>query len=183
MALTTAQQATLKAAILADGVLNALPNNSDGAFEIAAQLNAQASPDFYVWRSTTSTDIILNNVVWANMTPLDAPDGTQLWMNRALACQGKQFNVQTMLVGRTSVPSGKTTFRNGLQDALTNIPAGAGGALIAAGWIAVRDSMKRLANRVEQVFATGGNGALATPADLAFEGSVSYQDVYTARNS
>jgi len=43
-ALTTAQYQTLKAAIVADPTLSAQPLNSDGAFAIAAALNAIASP-------------------------------------------------------------------------------------------------------------------------------------------
>jgi len=46
MALTPAQQQTLKAYIEADATLNAFPLNSDGAFEIAKLLNLDASPDY-----------------------------------------------------------------------------------------------------------------------------------------
>jgi hypothetical protein len=183
MSLTSGQLAALKADILADGTLNAKPNNQDGDLEIAAAYNLTAVPDFTVWRSTTTTDEIFNGVTWANLTPNDAPDGTQTWLNRALACQGKQFNVQTMLSGRATLASGKTNVRAGLQDALSNVPSGAAGATVSAGWTVVRDSMKRNATRGEKLFATGGNGAFATPADLAFEGNLSWQDVYNARTS
>ena len=50
MALTPAQQATLKTFVEADSTLNAFPHNSDGAFAIAEALKADASPDFIVWR-------------------------------------------------------------------------------------------------------------------------------------
>jgi hypothetical protein len=181
MALSTAQLATLKADILADGALNAKPNNSDGDLEVAAAYNI-VDASYEVWASTTSADIVSNGITWANLTPTDAPDSTQLWMNRSLACQGKQFNVQTMLAGRASIASGKSNIRAGLQDALTNVPSGAAGATVSAGWTGVRDSMKRLATRAEKLFATG-SGTFASPSDLVFEGNLSWQDVYNARSS
>jgi hypothetical protein len=182
MPLSASQLATLKADIAADGVLSALPNFGDGPYTIAKAYNV-LDATFTVWRSNTSADDIFNGVVWANMTPADAPDGTQTWLNRAMACQGKQFNLQTMLTGRSTIASGRSSIRAGLQDALTNVPAGAGGATVAAGWVSVRDSMKRLATRAEKLFSTGGNGAFATPSDLNFEGQISFQDVIDARNS
>jgi hypothetical protein len=182
MSLSPAQLAALKADIIADGALNAKPNNQDGDMEIADAYKATAVPDFTVWRSTTSADDVFNGITWANLTPNDAPDASQAWLNRALACQGKQFNVQTMLSGRTTVASGKINIRAGFQDALTNVPSGAAGAAVSAGWVTVRDGMKRSANRGEKLFATG-NGAFATPADLVFEGNLTWQDIYNARSS
>jgi hypothetical protein len=41
---------------------------------------------------------------------------------------------------------------------------------------------KRLASRVEQLFATG-TGSDAVPATLGFEGPISVNDVEAARNS
>jgi hypothetical protein len=183
MALSPAQLAALKADIIADGALNAIPNSSDGNYAIAAAYNLDAAPVFTVWRSTTPADDVFNGITWANLTPNDAPDASQAWLNRALACQGKQFNVQTMLSGRTTVASGKINIRAGFQDALTNVPSGAAGAAVSAGWVTVRDGMKRNATRAEKLFATGGNGAFATPADLVLEGRISLQDVTDARNS
>ena len=185
MSLTTAQLATLRADITADGTLSQIPNNSDGAYAVAAAYNAAAVPTFYVWCSSVSVDQIFNTVTWANLTPADAPDTTQLWMNRALACQGKKFNIQTMLTGRTSLLTGLASVRAGLQDALTNIPSGAGGSILTAGWVALRDGpLKRTATRGEQLFANtaGGNGlALATPAALVIEGQITVSDVLNAR--
>ena len=64
MALTTAQQATLKAAIEADATLNAFPSTLDGAFAIAALLNLPASPDFWVWRTNVPTADCKKAMVW-----------------------------------------------------------------------------------------------------------------------
>ena len=72
--------------------------------------------------------------------------------------------------------------RAGWQDALTNIPAGASGALVSAGWTTVRDTFKRLATRGEKVFATG-TGTQATPGVLGWEGSLRDADVVLALNS
>lgn len=183
MSLTPAQLATLKADILADGTLNAKPDTPDGNIEVAAAYNALAAGPFTVWASTTPTSTVFDAIIWASLTPTDAADGTALWTNRNLMCQSKQMNVQTMLVGRESISSGKANIRAGLQDALTNVPSGASGANLAAGWTAVRDGMKRSATRGEKLFATGGNGAFGTPADLGFEGQLTYSDVHQARIS
>lgn len=128
--------------------------------------NSNASPAFYVWRDTTPTSEIYDAINWANFTPADAPDATAAWTNRSLACQGKQFNLQTLLSGRESINTGKTNIRAGLQDALTNIPSGAGGANAVGGWPAVKNAIQRPATRFEKLFATG-TGTTNTPATLA----------------
>ena len=56
MTLTTAQQATLKAHIVATPELNAFPNNEDGAAGIANLLNTKTSPDFTVWKTNVQLD-------------------------------------------------------------------------------------------------------------------------------
>ena len=124
----TTQLQTLKAAITGatDPTLIAARdagNNTD----IAAWFNVAS--EFIVWRSSTSVSEVQDAVVWANMTPAGAPDGTAAWTNRALGCQGKQFNLQNLIVGRDQINSGKANIRAGLQDALTNVPSGAGGAM------------------------------------------------------
>ena len=45
-------------------------------------------------------------------------------------------------------------FRQGLQDALQNVPAGVAGALLDGGWVAVRNVLKRLGTRFEVMFST-----------------------------
>ncbi len=121
--LTSAQLATLKADIAANtnqigGVqIKDMPNNDDAAFAIAAWYSANASPDFNVFRSNIPVDEVYDQITWANFTPSDAPDNTATWTNRSLSCQGKQFNLQTMLVGRASFNAGKITQRAGLNDA------------------------------------------------------------------
>jgi hypothetical protein len=181
--MTPAQSTTLGTDINADATFNntaLYPHTSDGAIAIAAIYNADAAGPYTVWRSSISTDVVFDGVTWANFTPVDAPDATVIWTNRSLACQGKQFNLQTMLSGRLTIACGRSTIRAGLQDALTNLPSGVSGATLSAGWVAVRDSFKRNASRFEKLFATG-TGTFAAPADMVLEGPVSYQDVQQAR--
>lgn len=181
-ALTPAQQATLKADILADPVLSEKPMNSDGAYDIAAAYNLPAAVDYYVWKTSISTSDVFDQITWANFTPQDAPDGTQAWANRSLACQGKQFNVQTILTGRESINPSKANIRAGLQDALTGLPSGASGANKNGGWANVNAVLYRKTNRIEKLLATG-SGTTVSPSLLGYEGSISYQDVELARNS
>lgn len=178
MALTNAQLIALKAEIAADPALNALPNTADDAFTIADALNLAV--DFYVWNTNVQTQVVFDAITWTNLTPADAPDGTALWTNRSLACQGKQFNLQTMLTGRESINAAKTNIRVGLQDALTQLPSGPNGAARSGGWAAVQLVLQRKATRAEKVLATG-TGTTASPALLSFEGSLFYQNVLDAR--
>jgi hypothetical protein len=180
VALTPAQQATLKAAILADSTLNAQPNSPDGAFEIARLLNLEASPAFYVWRTTTPAGEIMDAIAWSKLTPAGR-DATQAWANRSLECQGRQFNIQTILGFRDQITTGKARVRTGLQDALEAVPSLANGNTQDAGWVNVEPIIKRKANGAEKLFATG-TGSLASPASLVFEGQLTYLDVLDARN-
>ena len=202
MALTPAQLLLLKADILANvatipagqpwtngfaGVaVNAVPNSGDGNATVAGWYSQKAIPDWIVWRDVPMEDI-LNLITFANMTPLDAvpttPDLTvQVWIARSLACQGKQFNLQNLTIGRTTAPMEAANYRAALQDALTGLPAGAAGAIIAANWAGVRDAAKFTALRVEKVLSTG-TGSTASPADLGYEGTVTADQIEAARSA
>ena len=177
--MTPAQHATLKAYILADANFNMQPHNSDTAYAIAAAYNQEYAPAFVVWASTVPASTVFDNIAWASFTPADVPDGTTLYTNRALLCQGKQFNLQTMLVGRDQIATGKTSLRNGLKDALQGVPAGTGGANLDAGWATVKAAIVRNVTILEKIFATG-TGTAATPGDLVVEGPISYPEIVTA---
>lgn len=188
MNLAPAQLATLKADILADGVLNQITRNADGFAQIADAYNVAAAGPFFVYRTNVPVQDIYDQIVWANLTPTDAPDGTQTWANRSLACQGKQFNVQIILQGQNIINAAKVNVRAGLQDALTNVPSGVAGAIVSAGWNPVRDNaLARTATRLEKLFAstaggkTGATAALA--ATMGAEGLVSGANVEAAFNS
>jgi hypothetical protein len=159
--LTTEQLATLKAAILADPVLAALPAGSDGAYAVAEALNRPASPDFIVWKTNVSVDEIMRNgMAWDR--------------------------VDNLTVGKARIWDWMT--RLGTFDASkTNIRAGIDAAWVGtAADLAVRATVythcKRLATRAEKLFATGGSGTDAAPATMDFEGALHYSEVERARS-
>lgn len=156
--LTPAQLQTLKAAIAADPVLNAFPNTSDGAFEIAAALNLPAAPAFYVWRSEYTADQMRAAII-NGITQLDALTASKrdslLWLSQSTV--------------NASLASTRTAF-----DDLT----GSQNTLKAA----IIDGAKRAASRAEKILATG-TGSFAAPAVAGWEGTLSYQDVQAARSA
>lgn len=139
------------------------------------------STAYVVWRSSTPASEVFDAINWASLTPADAPDGTAAYTNRALACQGKQFNIQLLTMGREQIASNKINVRNGIKDALQSVPAGAGGALLDAGWVAVKTAMTRIATRAEQLWATG-TGTSASPGALTFEGAIDWQTASWVRS-
>ena len=179
MPLTSDQLIALKADILANNDLSSQPNNGDGNFEISRLYGLPASPDFYAYRRNIPSTEIFDKIDFAKLTPADSPDGTQTWANRSLCCQGKQFNLQ-LILDRSIIDATKTQTRSSLQDALTNIPSGANGATLSA-WVPVRDSLYEKASRGEKLFATGV-GSTASPATRVVYGTISAQDIETARN-
>lgn len=178
--LTDAQAVTFKAAVLAETDPTAVALRTAGSTgDLAAWYNQDSA--FVVWRSTTSTSVISNNITWANFTPADAADGTALFTNRAYVCFGKQQNLQNLLIASPNsvMATGFPTIRTGLQDCLTGLPSGASGATQAAGWLSVKAAIVRNARRGEKVFATGTGTAL-NPGDLIWEGLISNDDVVKA---
>jgi len=176
--LTESQIATLTPIVMAQPALVIAANTGDN-YAISDWLNTRDEA-FYVWKTYLQTQDIFDNITWANFTPQDAPDGTQAWANRSLACQGKQFNVQTLLTGRESINPSKQKIRDGLQDALTAIPSGANGATKAGGWNTVVAVMYRTATRAEK-YLSAGTGTTASPAMLVFEGFVTAQEASLMR--
>lgn len=164
--MTNSELIALKSAILSDANLTTfVAEGATGA--IAEYLRGPST--FVVWRTYAPVADIDDAIIWANMTPTDAPDGTAIYTNRALFAQAKQISLQTMVQGQQSISSAKANVRAGLQDALTNLPTGAGGATQAAGWAAVRLAMQRNASHFEKIFATG-TGTTASPGTLVLEG-------------
>lgn len=177
--MTPSQLATLKAGILADPTTAGYIGAGTPGYCVA-YLNGDST--FVVWQARTSVEKIMDAIVWANLTPSDAPDGTALWTNRNLQCQSKQLNLQTILQGRTLIDGRNANVRAGLQDALTGLPAGAGGATIAAGWVNVKPVLQRFATRAEVLFSSG-TGTSAAPGALTWEGWVSNNDINEAMNT
>jgi len=156
--MTPAQQVVLKAAILADPALATQPSDGDGLGVIATALNALASPDFIVWKSS--------------FTPSDA---------RAAIIKGAS-QMDNLTVGKRDsllwLVSETVDCRDpSVQQALSDL-CGLQTVLKAA----LLSAMKRKATRVEQLFSSG-TGSDASPGITTFEGSVSANDVDAARRS
>lgn len=163
MALTPAQLAALKAAIEADGTLNAFPNNSDGAFAIAALLNQEASPAWVVWKtSVTRKEILQNGFDWTRLDNLSV---------------GKARVWSDIFVDGV-INAGKANVRAGIDSVWV------GTAADLAVRAAVYVHCKRNATRAQKLFSTG-TGSDATPAtmdeniDDSFQ--LSFSDVQSAR--
>lgn len=158
--LTQAQLATLKAAIVADNTLNSQPNNSDGNENISVALDALASPDYYVWRTSVLTQDLFSDPAfdWTRVDNLSV---------------GKARIVEWLQMAGTLNPS------------QANVRAGFSAAFSAAGDVAtlaaILGACKRKATKGEKIFATG-NGIIANPSVMAVEGTLSAQDINTARN-
>lgn len=180
-----AQLQTLGAYIAADPVLSLIPNSNDGAYEVAAALNLPASPAYSVWQTSVPTQDIFDAIDWAKYTPSDAPDGSGTWTNRLLMIQTKQMNLQNIVVGRDTINGAKANVREGLRDALIQLPAGASGSgVTAAGANAVNvlNKMIRPARLIEKILVTGtATTGSVTAGLMGYEGTVSPGDVSTAR--
>ena len=182
--MTPQQLTALRAAIDATPAWAAFPMTGDGHYDLANLLSGQANPPFWVWSKRVEVQAIRAAVIWANLTPADAPDGTQAWANRSLQCQGKQFNLQMIVPMTGTLDSSDLNLRNGLQDALTGVRSGAGGVAQSAGWTAVQQVLSRRALFIEQILAdtTVGNGSTRVQsASLVWEGRVTAADVAAAR--
>lgn len=184
MSLTLAQQQALKAAINANPTWAAYPLTGDGYYDLAVALNQEASPAFWVWSTNAPVGPVRAAIVWASLTPNDAPDGTQAWANRSLQCQGKQFNLQMIIPFTGTLDASDANLRAGLQDALQGVRSGSGGAAQDAGWAAVRNTLARKAKWGEKILAstsTGDGSTRAQSATMVFEGSLTNVDIAAAR--
>lgn len=171
------QLTTLKAAVLASldlAIQAAAATRNDT--ELARLLNLPGA--FSVWRINVPTSELVGAIKLASFTPVDAPDDTMLYNNRCALCELKQNNIR-LLLQREVITAQKLSTRQDLTDALTNVPAGAGGAAIDAGWLGankVKATITRLATVAERAFATG-TGTAGQPGDLGWEGEVSIDDI------
>lgn len=171
--MTPAQITTLRTAIF--GNVTAAPLLAAGNLTgLLSWLNGPST--FVAWRSVTPASDVMDAIAWASMTPTDTPDGGAAALQREYRCQGKQLNLQIMLQGRESIPTGRANVRAGLSDALLNVPAGAGGTMLDAGWLGagkVKAAISRFASNAEKVFATG-TGTANAPGTLGeLDGDVS----------
>jgi hypothetical protein len=158
MTLTSGQRATLKADIVAKSAagqpLQALvaAGDWDG---VAAYYNATASPSFTVWKSNVSINEVGRNFNATELAGLTTANLTRL---------------QTLAM---FLASGVNPSLAGIRQFFDDVFSGAGGALTRAALLIL---WKRLAFRIEQLFATG-TGTDASPAILVLEGVVTAQQL------
>lgn len=156
--LTTEQQAALKAYVEADPTLNSRPHTYDGAYTLAEDLRAVASPDFIVWKTSVSIDEIMRNGMdWARVDNLSVGKARIWdWMGRLGSFDASKVNI-----------------RAGIDATWVGTAAD----------LAVRATVythcKRKANRIEKLFATG-TGSDASPGTMVIEGGVDYREIYSA---
>jgi len=159
--MTNDQLTTLRDYILSVPAWAALPVNSDTSYFIADELRKEASPAFVVWRSSVTQDEIMQNGFdWARVDNLSVGKA-RIWE--------WLFDNQSA----TFSPS-KINVRAGIDECWK------GNAADLAVRAAVYVHCKRNANALEKLFATGA-GTDASPATMAVEGGLSYQQVDQAR--
>jgi hypothetical protein len=129
---------------------------------------------------------VQNAVAYANMTPAQAipasGDALQIWIAKALLAQGKQFNLQNLLMDSDTLNFALPNIRAGIQDSLTALPTKADGTTQTGGWNVLQNLISRASTVAEKLLSTG-TGSQAVPATMGFEGSITPQDVIDAYNS
>ena len=156
MHLPLAQLTTLKTSIAADPALVALGQSPDAAFAVAAAYNLPATPDFWVWRTRIAAREVRKNVVWTE------------YIGRSV---GEKSAFELMMFDG-ELDGSDPNIRTGILD----IFAGGTATTTRTNLTALA---KRLATRSEKLFAAG-TGTNATPATMAVEGDLNYQDVLDA---
>lgn len=157
--LTTAQQSTVKAAILADGALAPLtsgPGTDYGA--IAAAMSAAASPVYWVWRTSVSRAELYNKA---------SPTGS-FW--DWTIYKGQSATEQNAWVQMFMGDAADFSQQN-LRDGIGKIFGAANAQTthcLAIG--------RRQANRVERLLASG-TGSTGSPGVMAFEGELRITDI------
>lgn len=159
--LTPAQAATMKADIAADQELNALPLTGDGAWAIAIAYNTVVTPSWYVWRSDVPVDEIMRNGMdWTQVDNLNVGKARIWdWMTRLGAFNAAKLNI-----------------RAGIDACWT------GTAPMLAVRTAIYTHCNRPATRLEKLFSTG-SGTTGSPATMAVEGVIAYQEIEALRNT
>lgn len=167
MPLTSAQNAVVKANILASPDLNAFPANIDGAYGIADLYNLPAAPNFIVWKARLHEQEI---------TSLTSAEGTVWsWPSFITRSVGEQTGWARMFNGTYTINPSLAQVRAGIAD----IFSGGTGAAQRTHLLAIA---KENATRIEKLLASGA-GTTADPATRPFVGNISPQDVFNARVS
>lgn len=178
MALSNSQLSALQADILADPVLTAYPNNSDGAFEISKAYNQPAAPSYWVWRTSVPKSELVNTI------SIDTDGTTQrsfIWVGNGFISRtvGELTAWQELFNGTQSVNPSLANVRQAFLD----IFSGTGNA--ASNRIHLGNVARKLATRVQKLFSSG-TGSAASPATMqdgiGQDFLLSFQDVEQARN-
>jgi hypothetical protein len=174
-----------------NAVFNGTPLSGGDALIIANWYNQAASPDYLGWAvvDKSAIDALIDKSTY---TPTDAAPASGataqatndalLFQNRAIVGQLKQANAQWLTAGAGRLDARVASLRKNFQDCMRQIPMGAAGASLDAGWGAaaspgvVRTGMMRKLTNLEVVFAVVGSGAGNQGADP--RGSATNPDVY-----
>lgn len=190
MPLTSAQIAILGNAIDSETDPVFVGYRNEGATGLMTQwLNQPATPSHAVWSSVVNVGTILDAISFDVYTPTALPtDATAtIYTARILAIQTKQMNLQNMLIGRESINCSRSRVREGLLDAVVDIPSGANGALrSAAGASGARllNALTRPATRGEKIFSdTSTTTGTVTAFNLGYEGFITDAEVVLAINT
>jgi hypothetical protein len=162
MQFSPAQVTALKAYIATQPTLLAQLNTGQDQ-AVADALNANASPDFWVWRTSVSqleivTTTTADGTVWS-------------WPAFIARTQGERDGWREMFADGGSVNASLANVRQGFADIFSNGPAGAAAQrthLLTVG--------RRKATLAEKVCASG-TGSTASPGTLDLEGAVAAGDV------
>lgn len=163
MALNAQQLATLKTFVGTVPEWVALPNDSDTAFFIAAELNKPSNPAFVVYKSNETVAAVGQAV---NYVAFEALTTANL----------EKINTFTRLNMQTFPPS-----KADVRSFWANVFSGALGGQGQATRDALEALWRRVATLGEKVYATGTGTTLA-PGMLVVEGNISPADVQAARN-
>lgn len=187
MPLSNNQLVALKAAILSETDAEFVQYRTEGSTGLMAQwFNVPASPPHTVWSTNVDVNSVLDAIDFSQYTPNQTPDATSapLFTARLLAIQTKQMNLQNMTLGRDKLNCSRDRVREGLLDAVIDLPSGTNGALRSAagsGGIRVVNAMTRPATRGEKIFASAQDSTGAVTAfNLGYEGQISDTDVVLA---
>lgn len=155
--LTVEQRTVLATDITNSPEFAAVPHNENGAYAIAEAYNLP-SANFVVWKTLVSVDEIMRNgIAWDQVDNLSVGKARIWdWMSRL-----GSFNCS------------KANIRSGIDATWV------GTAAALAVRATVYTHCKRLATRVEKLFATG-TGTTGNPGLLVFEGAINYRDVADA---
>lgn len=157
--LTPEQSAVLAAHITASGDLSVIPNTIDGSYEVARLMNLPAAPAFIVWKSSVPKNEVGKTFVASALAAITS---------------GNNDKLANFAAWNEIVEPWRADQRAFFDDVFSVAAGASTRAALLALW-------KRTATRSEKLFASGA-GSDAVPATMGYEGALSPQDVYAARN-